>query len=365
MLKRLWLALLTVLVAALAVAGCGGGTTITVTPQATPVVHVCTPDNFALQCALTAPPQTLKGLPKVSFANGVDFAWGAPSVSTMTANGWKFAEGYLSYDSSKNWTRARLDAFHAAGINTGAVWETSATRAAQGCAAGIADSTEAVIQLAQDHAPAGTPFTMAIDFDATGLQVAPYFTCAHAKYGDRVNAYGGYYPILYLCQHGLVGHLNWQAYAWSRGLWNSPTCAPVEQVLNGSSVDYDRLTAPLGNIGGWLVAGTVKPPPPVDTHHIAWYRTDVTHHGRSERKAVQLYRGAFPHKARYPNYVRSLQHDLLWFADRLDIDAWKRGQRNCQSAWPCPEVWDTKHRPELRQGWRARHFHIASHDKAI
>jgi hypothetical protein len=162
----------------------------------------------------------------------------------MHALGAKFGASYFSFDSSKGWTQRRglVAEYHRGGIATVGVWETTAERAGQGCGAGSADARQA----ARQAAAVGNktrPIDFAIDFDATGGQVAAYFRCAHSVLGDRTNAYGGYSPLQYLCTHRLVGHQNWQTYAWSGGRWLPASCAPLEQWLNGSAVDYDRAIA--------------------------------------------------------------------------------------------------------------------------
>jgi len=231
--------------------------------------HHCTPHDEALQCVLppapkptpppgpSTPPVTKVGAVRVFAASfhpavtqGLDFAWGAPSAARVHAFGAKFGASYLSYDGSKGWTqRAGLvGEYHRAGIGTVAVWETSANRAGQGCGAGASDAREASHQaLALGNAT--RPIDFAIDFEAEGSQIDGYFRCAHGILGSRVNAYGSYYAVKYLCAHGLVGHTNWQTYAWSGGQWLPASCAPLEQYLNDSSVDYDRAIA--ADYGQW------------------------------------------------------------------------------------------------------------------
>jgi hypothetical protein len=193
-----------------------------------------------MNCALT--PVNLQPLPKSArtFALGIDFAWSCPSPS-----GHDFGASYLSFDLSKNWTASCLRKWHSAGKKTVFVWETSATRALGGCGAGIADA-----QAAQSEERAlGFPnasVDFAIDFDATGPDVAPYFSCARSVLSSRSNAYGGAGPINYLCAHHLVGNTNWATYAWfyrTNGVWPSAGCAPLEQYQNGSAVDFDRAIA--------------------------------------------------------------------------------------------------------------------------
>lgn len=239
------LALVVGLLCALLLAACGS-------PKPSPTVngHKCSSGDEALQCVLPPAPHQLTLTAPRALAHGVDFAWGAPSVGRMHELGAAFGACYFSHDSSKGCAqRAGLvSSFHAAGISTVGVWETTANRAAQGCAAGRADAIEAARQ-ARAVGNTNRPIDFAIDFDATGPQVDSYFSCAHAQLGQRDEAYGGYRPLKYLCEHHLVGHANWQTYAWSDGLWLPASCAPLEQYLNGSSVDYDRAIA--ADYGQW------------------------------------------------------------------------------------------------------------------
>lgn len=238
-------------------AGCGSNPAVHSTKTLSPTQH-CSPDDYAMGCALTPAGAKLTLSLSPVVAHGVDFAWGAPTVAGMRALGAQFGASYFSYDSSKGWTqRAGLVAeYHRAGIATVGVWETSANRASQGCTAGAADANEASRQ-ARAVGNTTRPIDFAIDFDASGPQVASYFQCAHAYLGDRVGAYGGYRPLQYLCAHHLVGHQNWQTIAWSNGKWLPASCAPLEQWQNGSAVDYDRAIAK--DYGQWPFSGGPTP----------------------------------------------------------------------------------------------------------
>ncbi len=226
-------------------------------PPKTVQGHTCTPADEALQCLLPPAPRQLN-LTTSPVVHGVDFAWGAPSVVGMRSLGARFGASYFSYDQSKGWAQrpGLVASYHAAGIATVGVWETSAGRAGQGCNAGASDAREAARQ-ARAVGNTDRPIDFAIDFDASGPQIASYFQCVHQVLGTRASAYGGYYPLKYLCAHGLVGHQNWQTYAWSGGQFLPASCAPLEQYLNGSSVDYDRAIA--ADYGQW--PGPAKPKP--------------------------------------------------------------------------------------------------------
>lgn len=237
---------------------------------------------------------------------GIDFAWGCANPS-----GWSFGASYLSYDASKNWTRPCLDRWHRHHATTVAVWETSAARATAGYGAGFSDAREASRQLAALGAPAGQPFDMAIDCDCSGQSVAAYFRGADAAEPGRVNAYGGYWPLLYLSQHHLVGHLNWQTYAWSGGRWLPARIAPLEQYLNGNSFDRDRAIA--ASYGQWPLPVTAvhhRKPKPAPKPHPA-PRPRRAHHSARWRSLHYLVHRHCEHRThRYARVCRTWRREL-------------------------------------------------------
>lgn len=223
------------------IAGCGTSRTSS-SPVLTIDGHPCSYSDTAMQCVLAPPPNGLALQRAGSY--GVDFAWSCPSPA-----GRGFGASYLSPDTSKNWTRACVDAYHAHHAATVAVWEAGAFDAEGSFNSGFTAAYRARHQARNLGEPDNRPVDFAIDCDCTGPAVATYFSGANA--GDQavthlrgnVDAYGGYRPLAYLCARHLVGHQNWQTYAWSGGLWLPASCAPLEQYLNDSSVDYDRATA--------------------------------------------------------------------------------------------------------------------------
>src|SRR5205807_6629149 len=88
--------------------------------------------------------------------------------------------------------------------------------------------------------PDSTPIYFAIDFDALGPEVAPYFEGVRRVLPPvRSGAYAGYRPIKHLFDFGLIAH-GWQTYAWSGGRWDPR--AKLRQYSNGhtfAGVDCD------------------------------------------------------------------------------------------------------------------------------
>lgn len=194
---------------------------------------------------------------------GVDYAWGRPGVAALKAAGVRFACRYLSHDSTgKNLDRAEADELSAAGIDIVVVWESTASRALDGHAAGAQDARDAEAQAKACGMPAGRPVYLAVDFDATGQTgaVNTYLDGAASVLGvDRVGIYGGYAAV-----HSALndGHATWawQTYAWSAGQWDPRN--HIEQysndhVIGGVGLDYDR--AMKSDFGQWRVGVSPSP----------------------------------------------------------------------------------------------------------
>jgi hypothetical protein len=175
---------------------------------------------------------------------GVDFAWSCPVSSARN-----FGISYLSYTASKDWTRSCIRRFHAADKATVATFEAGGCDPTKGYSLGYSQAKLAARELAALGAPNNQPFTMSVDCNVAGWRLVPYFRGANAAEPHRVNAFGGYYELRYLYQRHLLGHFNWQTYAWSSGRWLPATVAPLEQYLNTIPFDYDRAVA--SNYGQW------------------------------------------------------------------------------------------------------------------
>lgn len=190
---------------------------------------------------------------------GIDVAWGQISPLTLELAGVRFVAGYLSYDPGKNLTLASTRARAASGIDSVAVWETTAGRALAGRAAGLSDARAAQRQALADGEPAGRPIYFAVDFPETPAQagaVLRYFHGVASVLGRaRTGAYGGYWTIRRLLEAHAIAYA-WQTYAWSSGAWDAG--AQLRQYANGRwlagvSIDYDQ--AVQADFGQWRPNG--------------------------------------------------------------------------------------------------------------
>jgi glycoside hydrolase-like protein len=184
---------------------------------------------------------------------GIDFAWGTPSVRGLRSAGVTFVARYLSpAPNSKNLRRSEVRAYHQAGLGIVTVWESTATRALEGRAAGERDAERAKQMLRDLGAPAWAVVFFAVDFEDRSEPVGDYFRgAAHILGKGRVGVYGGYHVVKRLFDAGLVTHA-WQTYAWSGGAWDHR--AMLRQFSNdhtiaGVSCDFDRAIGP--HFGAW------------------------------------------------------------------------------------------------------------------
>jgi hypothetical protein len=194
---------------------------------------------------------------------GIDYAWGRPGVTALRKAGVKFVCRYLSHDTSgKNLTRAEAEALSNAGVWIVVVWESGASRALKGRAAGASDAAAAAKQAKDCGMPGDRPIYFAVDFDATSGQQAAinaYLDGAASVLGrERVGLYGGYGPVKRALD-GRHASWAWQTYAWSRGLWDGR--AQLQQysndhTINGVGLDYDR--AVKDDYGQWRVGVSPK-----------------------------------------------------------------------------------------------------------
>jgi hypothetical protein len=151
-----------------------------------------------------------------------------------------FVGRYFSHDASKNVTAGEYATLTRAGIEVFTFWETEADRALAKELAGQSDALNATSQRRRCGMPDSQVIYLAVDFDASGPEVAGYFYGAKSVLGDRTGAYAGYEAIKYLFDEGLIHH-GWQTYAWSPR-WDAR--ANLRQysnghVLGGVQCDYN------------------------------------------------------------------------------------------------------------------------------
>ncbi|MGH3499751.1 MAG: DUF1906 domain-containing protein [Nocardioidaceae bacterium] len=199
-----------------------------------------------------------------------------PSTPALHAAGVKFVCRYLAHSSWKRLTRAEVRQLRQANIAIVTVFESTADRAKDGYAAGVADARTSRAQLSNLGAPHAAPVFFAVDFDASShdqIGINHYLDGAASVLGRRwVGIYGGYWPVHRALNSGKVTFA-WQTYAWSGGRWDPR--AKLRQYSNGHTlggigVDYDHATAHA--YGQW---GDPKPPPaPKDPLEeiMSWYK---------------------------------------------------------------------------------------------
>ncbi len=177
---------------------------------------------------------------------GLDYSFARPSPESIKSGGYDFICRYLSPQPNKNISAQETAAALAAGLSIVLVWESTATRALDGFAAGAQDAHDA-LQVAQDANCGNIPaIYFAVDFDATEadqLKIDDYLHGAASILGlPRTGVYGGYH-IIKRCFDNSSASWGWQTYAWSGGNWDSR--AHLRQVQNGVSfngmdVDIDE-----------------------------------------------------------------------------------------------------------------------------
>jgi hypothetical protein len=189
---------------------------------------------------------------------GLDYSAGRIPGTAIRDAGYSFVMRYLWFPGQQHafLTADEAQDLRAAGIAIGPIFESTASRAAQGWDAGVADAHTAVDQLGAVGAPADQVIYFTIDFDASeGVQGAinDYFRGAASVVGvDRVGCYSGFFPLARLLNGGLTRY-GWQTLAWSGG--NREQRAPLFQNGNVTSVagvecDINELTGPAGLWGG-------------------------------------------------------------------------------------------------------------------
>ena len=202
----------------------------------------------------------------MTITDGVDYAWSHPSPAALKAAGKDFAARYLAHDASKILTHTEATALATHGLWSVVVWESTASRAAAGRAAGIADAHDAAAQAASAGMPSSRPIYFAVDFDAAPSSVDAYFQGVASVLGiGRTGAYGGYRVVKHLLDARLA-RWAWQTAAWSAGKWDSRAVIRQGGQTHINGVDVDLDTALAADYGQWQPG--VTPTHPAATPHV-------------------------------------------------------------------------------------------------
>jgi len=224
----------------------------------------------------------------------IDYAWAGPPVDQIARAGYIAAYRYLSGGASgKDLKPVERDALRAAGIGIGLVWETTASRAGQGAAAGQADGPRANAQADRLGFPRDVPLYAAVDFDATNMRPIVDYFAAFGQAGPRlVRPYGSANVLDAVCGSGRpkVGTLGWQTVAWSRGRISVHACLHqlVARPVPGVTGDHDDNRVLKDDIGAWMPATAQAQPAPNPTEEDMFSDTDRTRLERLTAVTEQL-----------------------------------------------------------------------------
>ncbi|MNC28517.1 hypothetical protein D3C76_761440 [compost metagenome] len=135
-------------------------------------------------------------------------------------DGYEFACRYLVPSGWKRLTRPEAEGISAAGLQIVSVYETTASRALGGRAAGLADGAIAAQTALAVGQPPGSRIYFAVDFDASARQmdtVIQYIKAAgEASPKFRTGVYGSAAVVeAAMAAKACTGF--WQTYAWSKG----------------------------------------------------------------------------------------------------------------------------------------------------
>lgn len=199
-------------------------------------------------------------------AQYADYSLWRPSMAQLKALG---VEGVCRYISdrdltdsttpAKNITPTEAKTLLDAGFGIVLVWETSASRAGEGAAAGAADVKAAEAQAAKLGYPATAPIFYAVDYDATVTQVKPYLDAvvANATRKASLGVYGSFKIIEAYVAPGKFIY-GWQTRAWSAG--NISPKAHLYQRVFEQNYDLNDVRRPIPT--AWKKAAPPPPPPP-------------------------------------------------------------------------------------------------------
>lgn len=196
--------------------------------------------------------------------DGIDQAWGMADPKAAKAAGIKVVSMYLSNDTSKNVTAAKVKAYHAQGIGVLLNWESDPGRPLLGAQAGKVDASTAVAQAqalirAVGYAPKNKlSIVFSCDRDITSANYADidaYYAQTKAivgKAGFVNGCYGEADLVEHLHAKGLTA-MEWQTLAWSGGRISAEADfyqSSINNTLGGASVDDDEIKH-INQLGAW------------------------------------------------------------------------------------------------------------------
>ena len=179
-----------------------------------------------------------------------DYSWQHPTVDQLREAGYGAVMRYLARKvDAKLLQSGEVTELHAAGIGIGLVWETTAARAGEGAAAGLADAGDAEALANRLGVPDSTPIFYAVDYDTSADVVRPYFAAILGAAKRPVGVYGSYRVVEGLPEVPWV----WQTVAWSYGRI-SERCHLYQKGSRLDGTDHNTLYRQLPF---WIAGGTM------------------------------------------------------------------------------------------------------------
>lgn len=213
--------------------------------------------------------------------------WGGfGSARAIKAAGYEGILRYISHTPGKDLTATERDEALAAGLTIGLIFESTANRAAQGHAAGLADGLYANGRADALGYPASCTLWFAVDFDGAMSAVQPYFDGVAAAGGRPFAPYGGV-NIIDGVRYSGVG---WQTVAWS----HNKISARAGLLQDGFHGSYDSNRVLKADYGQWdqsAPAPTPPAPPTNDEDEDMKIITPIVPEGHADHGSQWLQRG--------------------------------------------------------------------------
>lgn len=206
---------------------------------------------------------------------GVDFSYSKPDGGLLAGGGFTFLLGYVSNYAPKNLTKAQVDAYRAAGLAVGLVWEDGAGKALQGGAAGAADGAAAEAQANALGYPTDCVIFFAVDQD-TDASAYPAIQAYAEQFNLNTNRPVGIYGEADVVDHFVTPgqqpvQYGWQTAGWSGGRISAKANLyqrvghpgwPVPAGVSSQAFDEDVALYPVPLMGWGRGVGPTPPPPP-------------------------------------------------------------------------------------------------------